>query len=193
CPLSSPFACTALQKFVATNLGTDGQSGLDAPLAELQFRRFVPLTRGRRGLQNWKREILRGLRAAVRSRRCQSEQRTKAIPPQPHGFVAKVDAALEQIGWLPPSQTASQCAKKWCSQPLSREDGNVTKDTMIGVDLAKSVFQLHAASMAGQPMFRQKLSRQSFARFMAEQQILAAPQAQRKPHVHAHHKPDHLG
>ena len=45
----------------------------------------------------------------------------------------------------------------------------MTKDTMIGVDLAKSVFQLHAASMTGQPKFRKKLSRQSFARFMAEQ------------------------
>jgi transposase len=40
---------------------------------------------------------------------------------------------------------------------------------MIGVDLAKAVFQLHAASMTGQPKFRKKLSRQSFARFMAEQ------------------------
>jgi transposase len=40
---------------------------------------------------------------------------------------------------------------------------------MIGIDLAKNVFQLHAASMTGQSKFRKKLSRQSFARFMAEQ------------------------
>jgi len=45
----------------------------------------------------------------------------------------------------------------------------VTKDTMIGVDLAKSVFQLHGASMTGQPKFRKKLSRQGFAEFMAKQ------------------------
>lgn len=45
----------------------------------------------------------------------------------------------------------------------------MTKDTMIGVDLAKNVFQLHGASMTGQPQFRKKLSRQSFAKFMAEQ------------------------
>jgi hypothetical protein len=45
----------------------------------------------------------------------------------------------------------------------------VTKITMIGVDLAKSVFHLHATSMAGEPKFRKKLSRQSFSRFMAEQ------------------------
>jgi transposase len=40
---------------------------------------------------------------------------------------------------------------------------------MIGVDLAKNVFQLHGASMTGQPQFRKKLSRQSFIKFMAEQ------------------------
>jgi transposase len=43
------------------------------------------------------------------------------------------------------------------------------KDTMIGVDLAKDVFQLHAASMTGQPQFCRKLSRQSFPGFMAKQ------------------------
>jgi len=45
----------------------------------------------------------------------------------------------------------------------------VTKDTMIGVDLAKSVFQVHGASMTGQPKFRKKLSRHGFAEFMAKQ------------------------
>jgi transposase len=35
--------------------------------------------------------------------------------------------------------------------------------------LAKAVFQLHGASMTGQVRFRKKLSRQSFAKFMAEQ------------------------
>lgn len=43
------------------------------------------------------------------------------------------------------------------------------KDTMIGVDLAKTSFQMHGASMTGQPKFRKKLSRQGFAQFMAEQ------------------------
>lgn len=43
------------------------------------------------------------------------------------------------------------------------------KDTMIGVDLAKTVFQVHGATMTGQEKFRKKLSRQSFSRFMAEQ------------------------
>ena len=43
------------------------------------------------------------------------------------------------------------------------------KDTMIGVDLAKNVFQVHGASMSGQLRFRKKLSRDQFRRFMAEQ------------------------
>ncbi|THK33339.1 IS110 family transposase [Ensifer sp. MPMI2T] len=43
------------------------------------------------------------------------------------------------------------------------------KDTMIGVDLAKSVFVLHGASMRGQVKFRKKLSRSQFLTFMADQ------------------------
>lgn len=42
-------------------------------------------------------------------------------------------------------------------------------DTMIGVDLAKNVFQLHGATMAGEVKFRKKLSRGQFLRFMSEQ------------------------
>ncbi len=43
------------------------------------------------------------------------------------------------------------------------------KDTMIGVDLAKNVFQLHAASMTGQLKFRKKLSRPQFREFLSAQ------------------------
>lgn len=43
------------------------------------------------------------------------------------------------------------------------------KDTMIGVDLAKRVFQLHGATMAGEVKFRKKLSREQFRAFMASQ------------------------
>lgn len=42
------------------------------------------------------------------------------------------------------------------------------KNTMIGVDLSKSVFQLHGTSMTGELKFRKKLSRQGFIRFMEE-------------------------
>lgn len=42
-------------------------------------------------------------------------------------------------------------------------------DTMIGVDLAKNVFQLHGASLTGEVKFRKKLSRSQFRKFMDNQ------------------------
>lgn len=41
--------------------------------------------------------------------------------------------------------------------------------TIIGVDLAINVFQVHGAVSDGSVLFRKKLSRPQFARFMAEQ------------------------
>lgn len=43
------------------------------------------------------------------------------------------------------------------------------KDTMIGVSLAKTVFQLHGATMVGHLKFRRKLSRPQFRQFMSNQ------------------------
>ena len=45
----------------------------------------------------------------------------------------------------------------------------MTKDTTIGVDLAKNVFQLHGASMNGDLRFRKRLSRRQFWDFMTGQ------------------------
>jgi transposase len=42
-------------------------------------------------------------------------------------------------------------------------------DTMIGVDLAKTAFQVHGTSMTGHVKFRKKLTREQFRRFMSEQ------------------------
>jgi len=42
-------------------------------------------------------------------------------------------------------------------------------DTMIGVDLAKRVFQVHRATTTGDVKFRRKLTREQLRRFMAEQ------------------------
>ncbi|MGI0523089.1 IS110 family transposase [Rhizobium giardinii] len=42
-------------------------------------------------------------------------------------------------------------------------------ETMIGVDLAKNVFQLHGATMTGDLKFRKKLSRGQFLKFMLGQ------------------------
>jgi transposase len=43
------------------------------------------------------------------------------------------------------------------------------KDTMIGVDLAKNVLQIHCATMAGHLKFRRKLTRLQFRQFMSGQ------------------------
>ena len=39
---------------------------------------------------------------------------------------------------------------------------------IIGVDLAKNVFQAHGAAEGGSVVFRKNLSRPQFARFMAD-------------------------
>ena len=41
------------------------------------------------------------------------------------------------------------------------------KNMMIGVDLAKSIFQLHGALMTGEANFRKRLTRPQFREFMA--------------------------
>ncbi len=43
------------------------------------------------------------------------------------------------------------------------------KDMMIGIDLAKTVFQVHGALRTGEVQFRKKLTRKQFPVFMAEQ------------------------
>ncbi len=73
------------------------------------------------------------------------------------------------MGWLPPSPDGiAMCQGRGDESHGSGEDGEM-KDTMIGVDLAKSVFQVHGASMMGHVKFRKKLTREQFRRFMAEQ------------------------
>ena len=44
------------------------------------------------------------------------------------------------------------------------------KDMMIGVDLAKNVFQVHGALRTGEVQFRKKLTRTQFPVFMAQQE-----------------------
>ena len=47
------------------------------------------------------------------------------------------------------------------------EEASMTKVTIVGVDLAKNVYQLHGAAEDGSVVFRKKLSRVQFARFMS--------------------------
>ena len=43
------------------------------------------------------------------------------------------------------------------------------KATIIGIDLAKRVFQVHGAAQDGRPVFRKKVSRAQFLGFLAKQ------------------------
>ena len=51
--------------------------------------------------------------------------------------------------------------------PREEEDGKMD-DTIIGVNLAKSVFQLHGATVAGEVLFCKKLSRAQLRQFMSD-------------------------
>ncbi len=58
-----------------------------------------------------------------------------------------------EMGWLPPSLVGiAMCQSRGVQHHTKR--GRQMKDTMIGVDLAKNVFQLHGADMAGHLKFR---------------------------------------
>ncbi len=52
--------------------------------------------------------------------------------------------------------------------------------SIIGVDLAKNVFQLQGASADGSVVFRKKLSRLQFGRFMAGQSPCQPERGMRK-------------
>ena len=67
--------------------------------------------------------------------------------------------------------TASRCAKFVVSKHKLKERASIGDGTIIGVDLAKNVFQVHGAAADGSVEFRKKLSRLQFARFMADQPL----------------------
>ena len=55
-----------------------------------------------------------------------------------------------EMGWMPLSpRTASQCAKLAVLRHRLRGTASMKKVTIIGVDLAKNVFQLHAQRRTG--------------------------------------------
>ena len=56
--------------------------------------------------------------------------------------------------WIPHPALASRCAKKVMLKSTSMEEVSVDEVTVIGIDLAKSVFQVHGADASGRPVFR---------------------------------------
>src|SRR6266705_30702 len=51
--------------------------------------------------------------------------------------------------------------------PLEREGASVMKITTVGVDLAKSVFQIHGVDKRGKTVLRKQLKRSEMAMFFA--------------------------
>jgi transposase len=51
----------------------------------------------------------------------------------------------------------------------AKEKASMEKATIIGIDLAKRVFQVHGATQDGRPVFRKKVSRAQFLGFLAKQ------------------------
>jgi len=50
---------------------------------------------------------------------------------------------------------------------IQKEEVSMTKVTTVGLDLAKSVFQVHAADQDGKPVARKKLRRGQVLKFFA--------------------------
>lgn len=65
--------------------------------------------------------------------------------------------------------TASQCDKLSVSKHKLKDRVSTGESRIIGVDLAKNVFQVHGAAADGSVLFREKLSWPQLARFMADQ------------------------
>ncbi len=56
---------------------------------------------------------------------------------------------MVEMGWMPLSLTASRCAKLVVSKHELKERASMGEATIIGVDLAKNVFQVHGAAADG--------------------------------------------
>ena len=84
-----------------------------------------------------------------------------------HNAEAIRGGGFQVMEWMPPSPTASQCAKLWALKPSKTKEASVKEVTIIGVDLAKNVFQVHGAAADGSVVFRKKLTRVQFHKFMS--------------------------
>jgi transposase len=68
--------------------------------------------------------------------------------------------------WMPPPGGIAMC-QAGDVQIAREEEASMKEVTIVGVDLAKRVFQLHGAAADGTVVFRKKLSRAQFLPFLA--------------------------
>lgn len=51
-------------------------------------------------------------------------------------------------------------------QPFNKEESPMSKVTLLGIDIAKNVFQLHGVDEKGRPVLRRRLARSKFVEFI---------------------------
>jgi len=58
--------------------------------------------------------------------------------------------------WTPPPDAALMCQSGSVDQPLKSKRASITKITTVGIDLAKSVFQVHGVDEQGNTVLRKQ-------------------------------------
>ena len=80
----------------------------------------------------------------------------------------RTDTSSATDGVDAPPRTGIKVCHSGDVESTKLEEASMNEVTMIGVDLAKSVFQAHGATATGEPVFRKKLSRGQFLKFLSE-------------------------
>src|SRR5664279_3921860 len=74
------------------------------------------------------------------------------------------------MGWTPPNKTASS-VPEWevLDQPLRMTEASTMNITVMGIDLAKNVLQVHGIDQQGKVVLRRQLRRNQVMVFFAQQ------------------------
>jgi hypothetical protein len=69
--------------------------------------------------------------------------------------------------WTPARDNGIDVPEWKCHRPLKREESSTVQITTVGLDLAKSVFQLHGSNARGRAVLRKQLRRDQLIPFFA--------------------------
>ena len=72
------------------------------------------------------------------------------------------------MAWMPPPEGIAMCQGDTC-EAITMGRASMSEVTIIGINLAKRVFQLHGARRDRSAVFRKKLSRGQLLAFVAQQ------------------------
>src|SRR5215472_8573447 len=74
----------------------------------------------------------------------------------------------EAMGWTPPHLNGIEVPDWRCHRPVDGEKRSTMKLMRVGVDLAKSVFQVHGVDRHERVVWRRKLTRANWLRVFLE-------------------------